>query len=106
MHRSSADRQSEKGRDRDVCSGNLRVRGLVRTAAVVRRPHPGYDDEDQQLGSTFDGRPHREPDSTIPAVPSPTSRAGRLSTTWPSPPESADLHPGDLLRRAAARRRR
>ena len=46
MHRSSADRQSEKGRDRDVCSGNLRVRGLVRTAAVVRRPHPGYDQND------------------------------------------------------------
>jgi hypothetical protein len=28
----------------------------------------GSWDEDQQLGSTFDGRPHREPDPTIPAI--------------------------------------
>jgi hypothetical protein len=38
--------------------------------------------EDQQLRSTVDGRPHRVPDPTIPAVPSPTNRAGQPSTTW------------------------
>jgi hypothetical protein len=39
-------------------------------------------DEDQQLGSTAADRHHRVPDSTIPAVLSPTNRAGQLWTMW------------------------
>jgi hypothetical protein len=46
--------------------------------AVSRSP-----DEDQQLGSNVAGRLHRVRDPTIPAVLSPTNRAGQLSTTWP-----------------------
>jgi hypothetical protein len=42
-------------------------------------------DEDQQLGSTVDGRLHPVRDPTIHAAGSPTNRAARLSTTWPSP---------------------
>jgi hypothetical protein len=61
-------------------------------------------DEDQQLGPTVDGHLHRVPDLTIAAVPSPTNRAGQLSTTWPTPPGSAGRLPGDLLRPGAARR--
>jgi hypothetical protein len=62
-----------------------------------------FGDEDQQLGLTVDGRLHRVPDRTIPAGTSPTSRAGRLSTTWPSPPGSVDRVLGDLLPPRAGR---
>ena len=37
-------------------------------------------DEDQQLPPTVDGRLHRVPDPTVPAVPSPTSRADHQAT--------------------------
>jgi hypothetical protein len=65
--------------------------------AVSSSPH-----EDQQLESTADGRLHRVRDPTIPAVLSLTIELAR----WPSPPRSVDRLLCDLLRRAAAGRRR
>jgi hypothetical protein len=54
-------------------------------------------DEDQHLESTVDGRQHHVPDPTIPAVLSPTNRAGQQSTTRPSPPGSVGRLPGQAL---------
>ncbi len=55
---------------------------MITAVMVVSRSR----DEDQQLGSTVDGRPYRVRDP-LPAVLSPTNRAGQLSITWPSPPQ-------------------
>jgi hypothetical protein len=63
-------------------------------------------DEDQQLESNVDDRLCPAPDPTTAGALSPTNQGGQYSTTWLPPPGSADRLLGDLLRYAAAPRRR